>query len=61
MASFRTGILVMVDWNVVAAFCGPLIAAIIGVATFFAWSARKRDLRVAAQIKEGTSEIAAVT
>lgn len=51
----------MVNWSVVAAFCGPLIAAIIGVATWYAWIARKRDARVAQQIKDGTAEIAAVT
>lgn len=51
----------MVNWSVVAAFCGPLIAAIIGVASWFAYIGRKRDVRVAQQIKEGTAEIAAVT
>lgn len=42
----------MINWAVVAAFTGPLVAAIIGVATWFAWLARKRDARTAVQIRE---------
>lgn len=51
----------MIDWTVVAAFCGPLIAAIGGVAAWFTWLGHRRDARVADQIKEGTREIAEVT
>ena len=51
----------MINWGVVAAFCGPLIAAIAGVGAWFTWIGHRRDARVALQIKEGTAEIAAVT
>lgn len=51
----------MIDWTVVAAFCGPLIAAIVAVGAWFTWIGRRRDARVAQQIKEGTAEIVQTT
>lgn len=47
----------MIDWATVAAFCGPLIAAIVGVAAWFAWLGRRRDARVASQIQAVTDRL----
>lgn len=49
----------MIDWNVVAAFCGPLIAVLVALAGFFAWLQRNRDKRVAGQIAEATGKLEA--
>lgn len=47
----------MIQWGVVAAFTGPLIAAIGLAAGYFAWSGKRRDERVAAQIKAVTERL----
>lgn len=47
----------MIDWGVVAAFIGPLIAAIGGVAAWFAWLGKRRDKRVGEQIQAVTDRL----
>lgn len=47
----------MINWGEVAAFTGPLIAAIGLIAGWFAWLGKKRDQRVAEQIKGVTDRL----
>lgn len=47
----------MIQWGVVAAFCGPLVAAIVGVAAWFAWIGKRRDQRVKEQIQAVTDRL----
>lgn len=47
----------MVNWAVVAAFCGPLITVIVGVGGWFAWLGKRRDAKVAEQIKGVTDRL----
>jgi hypothetical protein len=47
----------VVDWAVVAAYLGPLIAAIAGIAAWFAWLGKRRDERVADQIAAVTTRL----
>lgn len=47
----------MVDWATVGAYIGPLIGAMGGIAGWFAYAAKKRDVRVAQQIKDTTAPL----
>ena len=47
----------MIDWGNVAAFTGPLIAAIGLIAAWFAWLGKRRDARVADQIAAVTERL----
>jgi uncharacterized YccA/Bax inhibitor family protein len=47
----------VIEWGVVAAFVGPLIGAIGGVAAWFAWLGKRRDSRVATQIHAVTERL----
>lgn len=47
----------MIDWATVAAFIVPLIGAMGSIAAWYAWLAKKRDARVAQQIKDATTPL----
>lgn len=47
----------MIDWPVVAAFIGPLLGGMGGIAAWFAYLGKKRDARVAQQIKDATTPL----
>ena len=47
----------MIQWGAVAAFTGPLIAAITLVSGWFAWLGKQREKRTGEQISAVTSEL----
>lgn len=51
----RTRHPIMVNWSIVTAFIGPLIAAIGLAAAFIAYLNKQREKRISEQIKDATS------
>lgn len=47
----------MIEWGVVAAFTGPLVAAIGLASGWFAYLGKQREKRVGGQISEVTSKL----